>query len=40
MTTMKISRETLDRIAKHGKFGESYENVINRLIDKIEGKEE
>ncbi len=39
MTTMKVKRETLDRLKDHGKMGDSFETVVNRLLDDIEGYE-
>ncbi len=35
-TTAKFSRETLERIKDHGKMGDSFEDVINRLLDETE----
>jgi len=35
-TTMKISRETLDRLKEHGKMGDSFEDVVNGLLDGVE----
>ena len=40
MTTMRVSTATLDRLRKHGDFGDTYEKIINKLLDKIEGKQE
>jgi hypothetical protein len=33
ITTIKLSKETLERIKKIGNMGESYEDVIKMLID-------
>lgn len=33
ITTIKLSKETLERIKKIGNMGESYEDVIKKLID-------
>jgi len=35
-TTAKFSRETLERLKEHGKMGDSFENVVNRLLDDCE----
>ena len=32
-TTMKMSRDTLNRLKERGKMGDSFENVVNRLLD-------
>lgn len=32
-TTMQISRETLDELAKLGSKSDTYENIITRLIE-------
>lgn len=35
--TIRISdNNTMTRLNKHGKKGDSYENIINQLIDKVE----
>lgn len=34
-TTIRISEKTRDRLAKYGKFGESYDTLINRVLDNI-----
>jgi len=38
-TTMKTTKRTLERLKDHGKMGESFEKVVNRLLDDIEGYE-
>ena len=35
-TTIKISGETKVRLAAHGVFGESYEDVIIHILDEID----
>ena len=35
-TTMKLSKETLDRIRGHGNMGDTFEDVVNRLLDSDE----
>jgi len=37
-TTMKTNTGTLDRLRNHGKCGESLDNVLNKLLDKIDDK--
>ena len=32
-STAKLSRETLERLKDHGKMGDSFEDVVNRLLD-------
>ena len=34
-TTMKLSKETHDRLKEHGKMGDSFEDVVNRLLDEV-----
>ena len=36
VTTMKVDKETLDRLKKHGKMLDSYDRVVNRLLDEVE----
>ena len=36
--TLKISEATHDRLKKHGKFGDSFDDILNRLMDIVEGK--
>jgi len=33
---MKVSKETLERLRRHGKMGDSLEDVVNRLLDELE----
>lgn len=35
-STMKLSKETLQRIREFGKMGDTFEDVINRLLDDAE----
>jgi len=35
-TSAKFSRATLERLREHGKMGDSFENVVNRLLDDCE----
>ena len=35
-TTMKIKKETLERLKEHGEMGDSFEDVVNRLLDEAE----
>lgn len=34
---ISLSNSTLNRLRKHGKFGESFYGLLNRLLDNIEG---
>lgn len=36
--TLKISDETHKRLTKVGKFGDTFEDIIKRLLDEHEGK--
>ena len=40
MTTQKLDEETLERVRKQGKMGDSFNRVLNRLLDKIDDLEE
>jgi len=33
-TTMKISKETLSKLREHGRMGDTYEDVVTRLLEK------
>ena len=35
-TTQRLEEETLDRVRDHGKMGESFNVVINKVLDQIE----
>ena len=39
-TTQKLDEETLERLRDHGKMGDSFNGVLNRLLDKIDILEE
>jgi len=39
-TTMKLAKETLARLREHGQMGDSFEDVVNRLLDKFEDQDE
>jgi predicted CopG family antitoxin len=34
MTTIALRKDTVRRIAEHGQFNETYEDVIKRLLEK------
>jgi hypothetical protein len=36
--TLKMGPKTHERLKKYGVFGDSYEDILNRLMDIIEGK--
>jgi len=36
ITTVRVSKATLDRLRKHGGFGDTYERIINKLLDMAE----
>ena len=35
-TTQRLDEETLERLRDHGKMGDSFNRVLNRLLDKID----
>jgi len=39
-TTQKLEEETLVRLRDHGKMGDSFDSVVNRLLDEIESEDE
>jgi len=38
-STIRVKKETKKRLSKHGGFKESYDDLINRLLDKVEESE-
>jgi len=38
ITSMRVSVATLERLRKHGNFGDTYERIINKLLDIVEEK--
>ena len=38
MKMIRVDDGTHDRLKKYGKFGESFQDIINRLMDMVEGK--
>ena len=36
MTTQKLDEETLERVRKQGKMGDSFNRVLIKLLDKID----
>jgi predicted CopG family antitoxin len=36
--TLKIEDSTHTRLKKHGRFGESFDDLLNRLLDILEAK--
>ena len=40
MTTQKLDEETLERVRKQGKMGDSFNGVLNRLLDKVDNIED
>ena len=39
-TTQKLEKDTLERLRHHGKMGDSFDSVVNRLLDECETDEE
>ena len=35
-TTQRLDHSTLNRIRKYGKMGETFDEVLSKLLDKIE----
>lgn len=35
-STMKIKNKTKQRLLKHGKMGQSFDELINQLLDRVE----
>lgn len=35
-TTQRLEEETLDRVRDHGKMGESFNLVLNKVLDEID----
>lgn len=35
-TTQKLEKETLERVRKHGRMGESFDRAIDRLLDEVD----
>lgn len=38
MKMIRVDDDTHERLKTHGKFGESFQDIINRLLDIVEGK--
>ncbi len=38
-TTIKLTRDTVKRLKEHGEFGESFEDVVSRMLDDLEDDE-
>jgi predicted CopG family antitoxin len=38
MKMIRVDDDTHERLKTHGKFGESFQDIINRLLDIAEGK--
>jgi predicted CopG family antitoxin len=38
MKMIRVDDQTHERLKKHGKFGESFQDILNRLMDIVEGK--
>ena len=35
-TTQKLGKITLERLREHGKMGDSFDSVVNKLLDEVE----
>ena len=38
VTTMKTTRESLERLRPYAKFGDSWDSILNRVLDIADGK--
>jgi hypothetical protein len=38
MKMIRVDDDTHDRLKTHGRFGESFQDIINRLMNRVEGK--
>ena len=38
--TIRVSNDTYDKIAKHGKFGDTIDKAIQRLLSKLSKQEQ
>lgn len=38
ITTVSLTNKTKERLIKKGKMGESMDTLLNRLMDRLEGK--
>jgi hypothetical protein len=38
LKSLKVSEDTHTRLTKHGKYGESMDKIINKILDVYEGK--
>jgi hypothetical protein len=36
--SLKINDATHERLKRHGRFGDSFDDILNRLMDIVEGK--
>ena len=39
-TTIRISKETKERLSEHGKHSQNFDDIVNELLDKVNGKNE
>ena len=35
-TTQKLGKSTLERLREHGKMGDSFDDVVNSVLDEVE----
>ena len=38
VTSIRIEEKTKDRLAKLGKYGETMDDILNRLLDRVKSK--
>ena len=36
ITTIRVAKKTRDRLARHGEFGQTIDDVVNRVLDTVE----
>ena len=39
-TTQKLGKATLERLREHGKMGDSFDSVVNKVLDEVESDDE
>ena len=38
ITTLKVEKTTRDRLAKHGEKDDTFDDIINKILDEVESK--
>jgi hypothetical protein len=37
-TSLRLLKRTLKRLSKYGEYGDSMDSILNKLMDKVDGK--